>query len=70
MGAKATPARKAILDDQVEAALKVWFEPNWLALVQLGARAAPAYGALVVDARKRMKRALVAARRAGPPMEV
>ena len=43
--------RPTILDDQVEAALEVWFEPNWLALVQLGAGAAPAYGALVVDAR-------------------
>jgi len=31
----------------------MWFEPIWLALVQLGARAAPACGALVEDARKR-----------------
>jgi hypothetical protein len=70
MAAKTKTIGRTILDDQVEAALEVWFEPNWLALVQLGARAAPAYGALVEDARKRMRRALIAARKAGPPIEV
>ena len=62
--------RPTILDDQVEAALEVWFEPNWSALVQLSTQAAPACGVLVEDARKRMRRALVAARKAGSPMEV
>ena len=51
---------------QVEAALRVWFEPNWCTLAQLGDLAAPAYGALVEEARKRMKRALIAAREARP----
>jgi hypothetical protein len=45
----------------------VWFEPNWCTLVQLGTHAAPAYGVLVEDTRKRMKRALIATRRAAPP---
>jgi hypothetical protein len=67
MAMKVETAGRTILDVQVEAALEVWFEPNWCALVQLGTCAAPAYGALVEDARKRMKRALIAARRAAPP---
>jgi hypothetical protein len=66
MTAKVETTGRTILDDQVEAALEVWFEPNWSALVQLGAWAAPASGTLVEDARKRMRRALVAARRARP----
>ena len=52
------------LDRQVEAALEVWFEPNWPSLVELSTQAAPAYAALVADARARMRRALNAARRA------
>ena len=67
MAAKVETTGRTILDVQVEAALEVWFEPNWFALAQLGGLAAPAYGALVEDARKRMKRALIAARRAAPP---
>jgi hypothetical protein len=53
-----------ILDRQVEAALVVWFEPNWPALVELSTQAALAYAHLVTDARERMRRALVAARKA------
>jgi hypothetical protein len=30
-----------ILDEQVEAALAVWFEPNWPALVELSTRRRP-----------------------------
>jgi hypothetical protein len=66
MAAKVETTGRTILDIQVEAALEVWFEPNWCALVQLGTCAAPAYGALVEDARKRMRWALVAARKAWP----
>ena len=61
---QADRSNRAILDEQVEAALTVWFEPQWPTLVQLGTVAAPAYAALVTESREKMRRALIAARKA------
>jgi hypothetical protein len=57
----------SILDRQVEAALAVWFRPTWSTFVQLSDLATPAYPQLVTDARQRMQRALIAARKARGP---
>jgi hypothetical protein len=54
----------SILDRQVEAALAEWFGPTWVTFVQLSDLATPAYAQLVTDARQRMRRALIAARKA------
>ena len=57
----------SILDRQVEAALAVWFGPQWATFVQLSDLATPAYAQLVTEARQRMRRALIAARKARGP---
>jgi hypothetical protein len=67
MSEKGKAAGRAILDEQVEAALAVWFEGQWPVLVQLGTVAAPAYESLVLESRERMRRALVAARKVRVP---
>ena len=57
----------SILDQQVEAAVAEWFGPTWTTVVQLGELATPAYAQLVTEARQRMRRALIAARKARGP---
>jgi hypothetical protein len=57
----------SIRDRQVEAALAVWFGPTWATFVQLSDLATPAYAQLVTEARQRMRRALIAARKARGP---
>jgi len=44
--------------------LTIWVEPNWPSMVALSTQAASAYAALGADARTRMHRALIAARKA------
>ena len=56
----------SVLDRQAEAACRVWFGPQWDVFVQLAESGAAAhYGPMVAESRARMRRALIAARRAG-----
>ena len=55
----------SVLDQQTEIACRVWFVPQWDVLVQLAATAPAHYGPMVAESRAKMRRALIAARKAG-----